>query len=204
MRKICTSPLHYPPSKRKQWLYLSHPRRVFDSCVHIHPIPAGFSIDMAILTPSPPGFAWHWPYSPNPRRFFDRYGHIRLIPAGFSVNMAIFIPSPPGFQQKWLYSSDPRRVFGENGHICPILGEFCVKMAIFVQFPTGFTCAHTNFKSHPPRFAWHWLHPLNPRRVSQVIIQILGASRRCGDGHKDIHSKTCQVLDTPNKWESNF
>ena len=159
---------------------------------------------MAISVQSSPGFRWIWPYSSNPRRVFSENDHTHPILAGFSIDMAIFIPSPPGFQWIWPYSSNPRRVFSEYGHIRPILVGFCVNMAIFIPSPPGFTCTHTNFKSHSPGFAWHWSHPPNSRRVSHVIIQILGVSRRGLVGRKDMHPKTCQVLDTHNKWKSNF
>ena len=110
MWKIRTSSLLYPPRKRKPWIYLSHPRQAFDSCVHIHPIPAGFSIAVAIFIPFPPGFRQIWIYSSHPRRVFDRYGHIHPILGGFSANMAIFVPSSAGFRWIWPYSSHPRRV----------------------------------------------------------------------------------------------
>ena len=77
-------------------------------------------------------------------------------------------------------------------------------MVIFVTSPPGFTCSHTNFNGYSSRFAWHWSHPSNPRRVSRAPIQILMVSHRDGVGRKDIHPKTCQVSDSSNKWESDF
>ena len=89
-------------------------------------------------------------------------------------------------------------------HTHLILGGFSVNMTIFVQFPPGFAYIYTIFKSDSSGFAWHWSHPSNPRRVSQVTIQILSVFRRGEVGRKDIHQKTWQVSDTPNKRESNF
>ena len=190
MWKICTSPLLNPPGKRKLWLYLSHTLRVFGRYGYIRSTPGGFSIDMAIFVQSPAGFAWKWPYLSNPRRVFDENDHIRPIPVGFSMNMAIFVQFPPGFQWIWPYSSNPRRVFSGHGHIHPILAGFSVNMTIFAQSPAG--------------FAWKWPYSSNPRRVSHARIQILRVTWRGWVSRKDIHPKTCQVSDTPNKWDSIF
>ena len=154
---------------------------------------------MTIFVRSSPGFQRIWPYSSNPRRVSRENGHIRPIPAGFFVKMAIFIPSSPGFRWIWPYSSNSRRVFSENGHIHPIPAGFSVNMAIFVQSPAGFAYIHTIFKSHSPRFAWHWSYPPNSRRVSWAHIQILIVTRRVLVSRKDIHPKTCQVWDSSDK-----
>ena len=118
--------------------------------------------------------------------------------------MDIFIQSPPGFRWKWPYSSNPRRVSREYGYIRPIPAGFRVTLAIFVQSSAGLAYIHTIFKGYSSRFAWHWSHPSNPRRVSHTPIQILIVPCRDGVGRKDIHPKTCQVSDSSNKWESNF
>ena len=118
--------------------------------------------------------------------------------------LVISIQSSAGFTWKCPYSSNLRRVSRENGHIHLIPGGFSVNMTILVQFPPGFAYIYTIFKSDSSGFAWHWSHPSNPRRVSQVTIQILSVFRRGEVGRKDIHQKTWQVSDTPNKRKSNF